>query len=1106
MDTFAYKAAFEQAPFAMILLDTNFIIVEVSDLFLNITQTIRENIIGKDAFKVFPDNPADITADGQAKIRASLNRVIKNKIPETLAVVKYDIPTPAADGGGFTVKYWQPSHSPILDEFNNVKYIMQVVVDVTENETLVVKLAEEEKLLKQMTDSEKRYNLLLMKSPFAFAVFKGKEMIISLANDSIKKIWNKTGQIEGRSIWEVLPELKSTSIPGLIDGVYTTGKSFYGNELLVRFQRENKVEDLYFNFIYQPYLEADETISGVTVIVYEVTAQVILKKALVDQLEMETKALMRIAETNKRFYRLLMQSPFAFAIIKGNDLVITLANDLMKSFWGKGQEVEGKTLLEVLPEIIDQPFASMFREVFGTGHPIYANEIMAKIRYDGLLKERYFNLVIQPHLEADETRSGVTLIAYEVTEMVLARKKVEESESRFQAAVAAVKGVLWTTNSKGEVDGVLQSWGELSGQRLEEYQGFGWLNAIHPDDTIPTKDAWDHAINTQEPYVIEHRIRLKDGSWGQFSVNAIPLFNKEGSVREWVGVHTDITVQRRAEESVKASEKKFKQLVDAMPQKITNADATGNVMFFNQQWVDETGLSFEELIDGGWTKSIHPGDLESTVLNWKNAVSLGSIFDMECRILNRFGEHRWNLSRAVPINNEKGEIIMWVGSTTDIHEQKEQKMHLEKAVTERTRELDDTNKILIIKNREQESRSMELFVLSGDLRVRQQELSDANVLLVKQEEEVIKINCQLSQLNKELEQRVTIRTKALAESENSFRSMMETIPQIAWTNTIELSVTFYNQRWYDYTGLNFEQTQFSVWQKVIHPDDFKDTLSQFTAILKTMDGGGFQARLLSADKDYRWHLIRLMPIKDAEGFMKLWIGTATDIEELRLLQQQKDDFISIASHELKTPVTSLKLSLQLLNELRHDLSNSIIPILIVQANRSLDRFSVLIDDLLNASKVNAGQLQLNKKQFILSELIDDCCSYVRIQGEYAVITEGDIKVKVIADAEKIEQVVINFVNNAIKYAPLSKEIRICIKTETDKVKVSVIDRGPGIPRTNQQYLFDRYYRVNNNGSHSYPGIGLGLYIAAEIIKSHNGKIGVESVIDKGSSFWFTLPL
>ena len=381
------------------------------------------------------------------------------------------------------------------------------------------------------------------------------------------------------------------------------------------------------------------------------------------------------------------------------------------------------------------------------------------------------------------------------------------------------------------------------------------------------------------------------------------------------------------------------------------------------------------------------------------------------------------------------------------------------------------------------------------------ELKNANYKLVRQEEEVKKINYELSALNQELEVRVINRTKALAESENRFRSILETIPQIAWTNTIDGEVIFYNQRWCDYTGLK----DFQVFTSAIHREDRKKCLAEYFSILKTTSGGEFQIRVKRADGTYRWHLIRLVPVLDEQSQIQLWVGTATDIQELRLLQEQKDDFISIASHELKTPITSLKASLQLLDRIKDRPSTDMLPFLITQANKSLNKVNILIEDLLNASMANKGHLHINQKVFNMCQMIKECCSDVHLEDKYILKIEGDEEVEVFADSIRIEQIVINFINNAIKYAPKSTEILIKIDKTVNEVKVAVIDKGPGIPLEKIEHLFDRYYRVDNSGS-NYTGLGLGLYICSEIIKKHGGKIGVDTKLGNGSAFWFILPM
>jgi len=317
-------------------------------------------------------------------------------------------------------------------------------------------------------------------------------------------------------------------------------------------------------------------------------------------------------------------------------------------------------------------------------------------------------------------------------------------------------------------------------------------------------------------------------------------------------------------------------------------------------------------------------------------------------------------------------------------------------------------------------------------------------------------------------------------------------------------VNYYNQRWYDYTGLDKIASDTLGLKAVIYPEDLQMALEGFSSILKNVDGGEFQMRIRRADDIFRWHLIRLMPIKAEKDSIQLWVGTATDIQELRLLQQYKDDFISIASHEIKTPITSLKGSLQMLDRIKDNPPSELSLKLLAQASKSLDKVNVLIEDLLNASMANQGQLNISRQKFNLRDLIFSCVEELNL-NTYTITIEGDQETEVLADTIRIEQVLINFVTNALKYAPDSKVINIAVEKSDEFIKVSVTDYGPGIPSEKIKYLFDRYYQVSNAGL-LYTGLGLGLYICEEIIKKHSGQIGATSEINHGSTFWFTLPL
>ncbi|UOE47055.1 PAS domain-containing protein [Mucilaginibacter sp. SMC90] len=293
--------------------------------------------------------------------------------------------------------------------------------------------------------------------------------------------------------------------------------------------------------------------------------------------------------------------------------------------------------------------------------------------------------------------------------------------------------------------------------------------------------------------------------------------------------------------------------------------------------------------------------------------------------------------------------------------------------------------------------------------------------------------------------------------------------------------------------------------KALHPDDVElRTNAHKTAL--TTGKLFYEARIIWPNGSQRWIRAQGKVYYGSVNKPLRILGTLLDITEFKHLQQQKDDFISVASHELKTPMTSIKASMQLLDRLiKVDPSSDKIPQFINRGNNSLNKMQQLVDSLLNVSKITAGQLSLHKTRFPVAQMINECCDHVRLAGTHELELTGDTGLELFADRQRIDQVVVNFVNNAVKYAPDSNRIVIHIAKQNDMAKISVQDFGKGIPEEKIPHLFERYYRVDTSGI-QYSGLGLGLYISAEIIERHGGEMGVESEVGKGSTFWFTIPL
>lgn len=231
-----------------------------------------------------------------------------------------------------------------------------------------------------------------------------------------------------------------------------------------------------------------------------------------------------------------------------------------------------------------------------------------------------------------------------------------------------------------------------------------------------------------------------------------------------------------------------------------------------------------------------------------------------------------------------------------------------------------------------------------------------------------------------------------------------------------------------------------------------------------------------------------------------------EIEFRKEAERKKDEFISIASHELKTPMTSIKGYIQLLERSldKEDLETTRVRLHKVQ--NQVEKLNLLVADLLDISKIESGKLKFNKKYFSFDKILDHIVEIMeQANPQVKFIKKGQINTEIFGDEMRIEQVIINFITNAIKYAPDSDEVHFTSELRGDEIYFSVKDFGIGMAKEHQQQIFDKFYRVEET-SERFQGLGIGLYICQEIIERHEGKIGVNSEPDEGSEFYFTIPV
>lgn len=381
--------------------------------------------------------------------------------------------------------------------------------------------------------------------------------------------------------------------------------------------------------------------------------------------------------------------------------------------------------------------------------------------------------------------------------------------------------------------------------------------------------------------------------------------------------------------------------------------------------------------------------------------------------------------------------------------------------------------------------------LNEELAASNEEHAAVNEELLSTNEELVVIQESSRQLLEQVE-----------ASETRFRFMLNAIPQQVWTAGPDGALNYVNQVVCDDFGYNTEEIVGHGWQAFIHPDDLQNCLNKWIRALETGTEYVVEFRLKFKNGDYVWHLARALPYAENRE-ITLWLGTNTNIDLQKTNEQRKDEFLSIASHELKTPLTSIKAYNQIVQKISDP--EKLKPFLKKSADH-IARLERLISDLLDVTKINAGKVFYAQEPINIRDLITHSAESIQHTiSSHEIIVETVPDINYIGDQLRLEQVLHNFISNAVKYSPKADKVIVNSKVDEDNIIVSIQDFGIGIARENLDRLFDRYYRVDNTAMR-FEGLGLGLFISAEILRKHGGSFWIESEPDKGSTFYFRLPL
>jgi PAS domain S-box-containing protein len=595
--------------------------------------------------------------------------------------------------------------------------------------------------------------------------------------------------------------------------------------------------------------------------------------------------------------------------------------------------------------------------------------------------------------------------------------------------------------------------------------------------------------------------------------------------------------------------RRYKTITDEVLQLIWENEPGGEAFYFNRRWYEFSGLTYEQSFGVGWVAMVHQDDYE-VVEQWRQDLRESKLFQGEARLRRHDGDYVWHLLRNIPLKDDDGKVLGWFGTATDIQELKNSSNMLNETSTRLRAILETAIDFAIITmnaegyitdwnsgaeemfgytREEAIGQFCDLFFTPEDIhaRIPQLELKKA-----KESGQAIDERWHLrkdgarffmsgvmkpmtfNQITGFVKVARNITDRKLTEeilllSEQQRSLAMQSAEMGEWNYNVIDGLIDANERCR--TVMALDQVEGGYRPEFILGLIHEDDRAKVSEAMNTALGG---IHIFHAEFRVRnpvshsivWVNSYGRVIAHRDQRPSKMIGVVYDITPRKLLEKQKDDFISIASHELKSPVTSIKAYSELLDDVFRENRDSNSTSLVKKLNAQVDRLVKLIYNLLDSSTLSQLKMKLNPEPVDLNTLIEESISGFELSASRHRLTFKPTTVPLLqADPHRIRQVIENLVTNALKYSPPDKQVVISTKDNLDSALVSVQDFGNGIPGELQSLIFDRYYRVHDEKLLVSQGLGLGLYISSEIIRHHFGTISVYSKIGEGSTFHFTLP-
>ncbi len=693
------------------------------------------------------------------------------------------------------------------------------------------------------------------------------------------------------------------------------------------------------------------------------------------------------------------------------------------------------------------------------------------------------------------------------------RDRLSLIEGRFRALMLATSQIAWTANAQGESDTNLGMWQAFTGQTDAEVKGTGWLEAVHPEDRERTREAWDLAVATRSIYDTEYRLRRYDGTYRWFSVRGVPVLDVAGNVLEWVGISRDIDEEKRTLDRLRQSESNL-----AVAQSIAHLGswdwdiATGRTRWSEEMFrihglePGEQSPPYESIL-----AMIHPEDrhvvtaaVQVQLERDRHDTEWQSV-PLEYRIVRPDGSVRWVVGKSITTYASDGRPIRNRGTLQDITERKQAEQALARSAG-RLRILSEASRLFA------EAPPDLLALLDTIARHIAEVIGGAvSTFLISEDGRhldnvsVYHPDPDLNDYYRRFLQDHPLRLDA-GLSGKVFQS----------GETLFLPVAS--------ADLQRSLVRTDYWPLIEHMK-----VQGLTAVPLKVRGRtiGILFSLRTGETSHAQTPEDLDLLRDLADRAALAIDSARLIEtleqrvrertaeleaayeHLKELDRLKSNFVNSVTHELRTPLTSIIGYTEFLED---EIGGPVTPMqreFVTQIERGARRLEYLLNDLLDFARLEAGTFKLRLESASFSDKVREVVESLKPQVDEArlrlevSLPEEPLILRM--DPQRIGQVLINLLGNALKFTPAEGRIQVRARLEQERLLCEVEDTGPGIAPEDIPKLFQRFRQLDAGVSKG-KGTGLGLSISKALVEAHGGAIGVRSELGKGSTFWFELPL